>query len=270
MSSEVQGNPAPNLKLTTPAWKTSPKKNRGQNRRTKNGGRNRNGAQPGKRDAPQRGGPKKAEMRELVAKLEIHCNDDCLIKGWEVSRRICNGRARSKLRGAARDVRAKAMLAAKSQRPETERRYFIAIRRLYFELAKAREQDFDSHLRDGLTWLKAKLGVEAQKQLGISGAAKASYPGCDDLLARLKTHRDSGHRGTAATRDLTKSTVCAANSRDACANLQKAPTLELELAYLNTVEKLCAELEKVGEPDFDGQLRTAVNFLENEGKRLCY
>ena len=33
---------------------------------------------------------------------------------------------------------------------------------------------------------------------------------------------------------------------------------------------LCAELEREGEPDFDGLLRNGINFLQNKGKRVCF
>ena len=40
--------------------------------------------------------------------------------------------------------------------------------------------------------------------------------------------------------------------------------------YLLAVRSLLSELEREGEPDFDGLLRNCINFLANKGQRVCY
>lgn len=70
---------------------------------------------------------------------------------WQVERRTCNGKARSALRAAARDIRGKAPLAAKNTvkkgLSKEEYDYLNAIEKLFRELSKAGESDFDSHLK---------------------------------------------------------------------------------------------------------------------------
>ena len=85
----------------------------------------------------------------------------------------------------------------------------------------------------------------------------------------------SGHRGRAIDRDLTDATRCAEQTRKLWAEMRAAVGSEVarretQEAYLEWLGKLLAELEREGEPDFDGQLRSGVNFLEGTGERVTY
>lgn len=233
--------------------------------------------------------PAAAKMRALHAKLARFCSDDSLIKGWEVERRTCNGKARGPLRGAARDIRVKAAAAQRAPGAAgPEAQYLQAIEVLHAELAKAREQDFDSLLKDGYDWLTAKLEKVPQAEDGdpaprgdVEGSALKGDVGvsektwerhtkmCTELLAQLKQHRAHGQHGRAADRDMRKAVQWADKIRVARAQLKRGATEDLEVAYLRAVEGLLEELMKEGEADFDGLLRHAVNFLEHGGRKLA-
>lgn len=200
-----------------------------------------------------------------------------------------------------------------------ERAYLISLEKLYEELKKAKEQDFDAHLADGLVWCKlmnkrldavvsatsTPTGEQSggiQEGMGnedenvdwdmimprlIPGAVdKNALPG---LIQRIKQHRNSGHKGRAIDRDLTKATEHAKTAKDRWQEMQKAAhhavknnkndvilsndaqkLLELQRAYISQIVRLLAELQKWGEPDFDGMLRNALNFLENDGRKVTY
>ena len=95
---------------------------------------------------------------------------------------------------------------------------------------------------------------------------------CAGLLQRLHRQRGAGHRGRAADRNLDKATVWADKTRAAWAHLISGPS-ELpmvEVQYLDSLSKLCEELAREGEPDFDGLLRNGINFLQNAGRKVCW
>lgn len=46
--------------------------------------------------------------------------------------------------------------------------------------------------------------------------------------------------------------------------------VELQRNYISWIVRLLVELQREGEPDFDGMLRNALNFLENGGKKVTY
>lgn len=218
-----------------------------------------------------------AKMRALHTKLERHCSDDSLIKGWEVERRTCNGKARGALRTAAREIRGKAAAAQRmAAQPmlwtPADAQYLAAIEQLHVELAKAREQDFDSLLKDGYDWLTAKLDKASQADSGVSAETWERHTKmCTELLAQLKQHRAHGQHGRAADRDMRKAVKWADKTRVAWAQIGilGEPREDLEVAYLRAVEGLLEELAHEGEADFDGLLRNAVNFLEHGGRRLA-
>eukprot|EP00926_Amoebophrya_sp_RCC4398_P002987 GSA120T00005229001.1 len=227
----------------------------------------------------------------LFADLQTHMANDDLIKGWEAHRRTCNGKARGPLRAAARDIRLKAQKAAgeTSLESSTSGAYVAALRLLHTELARAGEADFDGQLRDGAAWLEEKLAKVGSAQSAnkdfvenannpregstkIAVSVDESVKDYPNLLARLMKQRASGHRGTAFTRDLRQATQWADSCRARWQKLQNDSDQQhkqnLQSSYLDAVQHLCAELEKEGEPDFDGQLRRAVNFLQ--GTKMEY
>ena len=184
---------------------------------------------------------------------------------------------------------------APSRLTPVERLYFGSLQKLYAELLRAQEQDFDAHLRDGLEWcvaVRARIlestGATNNRTSGIlittptilPAVAQTSFGDANvqALLERLHRHRGSGHRGKAIDRDLAQATVHAEETRAHWREMQviaakpdKGMALEkLQLKYLEAVMKLLAELEKEGEPDFDGLLRNAINFLMNDGRRVCF
>eukprot|EP00746_Dinoflagellata_sp_MGD_P165332 gnl/MRDRNA2_/MRDRNA2_94537_c0_seq1.p1 gnl/MRDRNA2_/MRDRNA2_94537_c0~~gnl/MRDRNA2_/MRDRNA2_94537_c0_seq1.p1 ORF type:complete len:271 (-),score=53.12 gnl/MRDRNA2_/MRDRNA2_94537_c0_seq1:146-958(-) len=215
------------------------------------------------------------DLESFTEQLRVHCNDDSLIKGWEVGRRICNGRDRAALRAAAKDVRQKSFKTQKSAVPQRhvsrvlsrqESLYVEALQWLHTELAKAQESDFDCMLKDGLEWLEERLGFK-EKDMKCVAASVYNRVG-RDLLQRLKDQRTSGHRGKAIDRDLRHATVLHSKVCEAWAVVDG--TEESQLFYLQAVEAFLVELSKRGEPDFDGKLRQAINFLEHGGERLEY
>ena len=276
-----------------------------------------------------------AELDALASALSVHLSDDSLIKGWEADRRIFKtGKQRGPLRAAARDIRAKAIAAsARAPSPDENRgnggndgvpavapsspargrarsggggrgldaaegSYLIALRRLFGELRKANEQDFDAHLRDGMEWC-ARVAARLRDGGGAAAAAVGATPSvlarvydrCEGaaLLRRLHAQRGSGHRGRAVDRDLAAATTHAEAARRAWAEMQRllgagggggddaaldgkpeADIVTAQEAYLRSLGLLCAELEREGEPDFDGLLRNGINFLQNKGKRVCF
>jgi hypothetical protein len=260
-----------------------------------------------------------SRIEALIPKLHAHMENDALIKGWEADKRIlCNGKQRAPLRAAARDIRMKAVIA-NVKRAETdeqrraiaamgraehasllppERAYLTCIGKLYDELAKAYEQDFDAHLRDGLEWC-----AEVQSRL-LSGKRNSGSRACENeiiltatptilpavfeqvqgkrLLADLHSHRASGHHGRAIDRDLKEATCCASKARELWRKMQdisgtmgaidgtSSDLQQMQLDYISWISKLLVQLRREGEPDFDGMLRNAINFLENCGNRVCY
>ncbi len=232
-----------------------------------------------------------------------------------------------------------------------ERAYLISLERLYQELKKAKEQDFDAHLSDGLGWSKSalrRLERAASKKNG-NGSANASpscekagslsasleednededgdfdpedaaprlAPGAVDknalpgLIERIKKHRNSGHKGRAIDRDLGEATRCAGLAKQRWQEMERAwieahfggsslsafravssskksvskkeaeaavsklekdkAHIDLQRNYISWIVKLLVELQREGEPDFDGMLRNALNFLENGGRKVTY
>jgi len=261
-----------------------------------------------------------SRIEALVPKLQAHMENDALIKGWEADKRILyNGKQRAPLRAAARDIRLKAVIA-NVKRAETdeqrraiadmgraghasllppERAYLACIVKLYDELAKAYEQDFDAHLRDGLEWCaevhsrllggKRNGGSRAcENAVVIPTATPTILPAVFEqvqgkrLLADLHSHRASGHHGRAIDRDLKEATCCASKARELWRKMQNiswtmgaidgtsSDLHEMQLDYISWISKLLVQLRREGEPDFDGMLRNAINFLENCGNRVCY
>jgi len=215
------------------------------------------------------------DLEAFVEVLRAHCNDDSLIKGWEADRRICVGRDRAALRAAAKDVRQKAFKTGRiaSAKANVSKRlsrqewlYVEALQWLHMEMAKAQESDFDCMLKDGLDWLEEHLGFKA-KNLKCVTASVYDRVG-RDLLRRLKEQRASGHRGKAIDRDLRHATVLHGELCKAWALVDDSE--ESQLAYLGAAEAFMVELAKAGEPDFDGKLRQAINYLEHGGERLCF
>jgi len=260
-------------------------------------------------------------INELIPRLEESMNDDSLIKGWEAEKRIYNGSERGPLRAAAREIRTKSVKAVVSitnaseslgrfnggasalSLSNDERAYLWGIQKLFLELQKAKEQDFDGCIRDGLEWCQniqkriiIRSGSVVRDSAGFtptspltgtpdSAATKStasslnfqpatsvlpkivSDPGenCEALLKELHRQRGSGHRGTAINRNLTKATKLAAETSEGEREVEV-----LQRRYLEGVRGLIRELRKEGEPDFDGQLRNAINFLENKGRKVCY
>jgi len=214
-------------------------------------------------------------MESLVRDIGQHCNDDTLIKGWEVERRTCNGRARGKLRAAARNIRKQRKAASQNRTggvrnlSPSELNYLSAIETLWRELAKAGEQDFDSYLKDGLDWITSKLQPSeiVIKQISTQTVSK-NKQFCKNLLQKLKMDR---RHGVAADRDLRKATELADECRSLYCNLDENSGADDELKYLERVSRLCDELAKEGESDFDGLIRKALKFLgavENQ-KQEC-
>ena len=113
-------------------------------------------------------------METLIQGIGKHCNNDSLIKGWEVEKRTCNGRARTKLRAAARNIRKQIKAASQSQTFDAhslsngELKYLNAIETLWHELSHAGEQDFDSYLKDGLDWIISKVQPNENSTVQIS------------------------------------------------------------------------------------------------------
>lgn len=71
-----------------------------------------------------------------------------------------------------------------------ERAYLISMERLYQELKKAKEQDFDAHLSDGLSWCKSalrRLERAASKQ-----ASKNEKDDDSDSLSYSPSGSDNG------------------------------------------------------------------------------
>lgn len=219
--------------------------------------------------------PKEHDLQLFVDALRLHCGDESLIKGWEADRRICVGRHRAGLRAAARDVRQKAfkqehIASGTASGPRAfsrqELSYVEALQKLHEELAKAQESDFDSMLRDGLEWLQERLCLKGQTLKCVTADAYDRLG--EELLKKLKDQRASGHRGLAIERDLRHATYL--HGRVCQAWEEMSDTTASQLPYLKLVEELVDELAARGEPDFDGKLRQAINFLENGGRRLCY
>eukprot|EP00746_Dinoflagellata_sp_MGD_P123811 gnl/MRDRNA2_/MRDRNA2_58422_c0_seq1.p1 gnl/MRDRNA2_/MRDRNA2_58422_c0~~gnl/MRDRNA2_/MRDRNA2_58422_c0_seq1.p1 ORF type:complete len:673 (+),score=135.42 gnl/MRDRNA2_/MRDRNA2_58422_c0_seq1:84-2102(+) len=233
-------------------------------------------------------------LEDLIAKLEVHMANDDLIKGWEADRRTCIGKQRGPLRAAARDIRAKSVKAVRAETKSNvsatqvkqlsvdERTYLLAIQKLYVEMAKAGEQDFDAFLRDGLDWctiIHYRLSSGSSTVMIVPYVLPAVFSAVNGerLLARLHKQRNSGHRGIAIERDLREATRCAKEARQCWLKMQKqagdldeAELVNVQKTYLLWLEKLMIQLEKEGEPDFDGLLRNGINFLENNGKRVCF
>jgi len=248
-------------------------------------------------------------LTSLIDKLEVHMADDTLVKGWEADKRILkNGKQRGPLRAAARDIRPKAP-KANAKRAETEEQrlqisaaangsatnllpaelaYLSCIEKLHHELWLGYEQDFDAHLRDGLEWSQA-VRARISPELAPATLSQSSTPAVladvfeldgQKLLAELHAQRGAGHRGRAIDRDLKEATRCHGEAQALWRKMQgypstcegiDLPTLHnVQVEYLAWVRKLLVELQREGEPDFDGMLRNCINFLANEGKKTCY
>jgi len=204
-------------------------------------------------------------METLIQSIGKHCNDDTLIKGWEVEKRTCNGRARKKLRAAARNIRKQ--IKAASQSPtigkkclsNAELNYLGAIETLWHELSNAGEQDFDSYLKDGLDWIISKIQPTENLIVQISSDTIAKHGRfCKNLLQKLQQDR---RHGVAADRDLTKAATLANECRNLFSSLDTDSGADGEFKYIDCVSRLCEELAKEGESDFDGLLRKAMKFL---------
>ena len=79
-------------------------------------------------------------------------------------------------------------------------------------------------------------------------------------------------RGGAADGNPDKAAARAGKTRAACAYLISGPPAipMAEVQYLEPLSKLCDELVREGEPDFDGLLRNGINFLQNAGRKVCW
>jgi len=248
-------------------------------------------------------------LTSLIDKLEVHLADDTLIKGWEVDKRVLkNGKQRGPLRAVARDIRLKSV-KANAKRAETEEQrlqiaaaanssatnllpaelaYLSCIEKLYHELWLGYEQDFDAHLRDGLEWSQA-VRARISPELAPATLSQSSTPAVladvfeldgQKLLAELHAQRGAGHRGRAIDRDLKEATRCHGEAQALWRKMQEYPSTcegtdlptlhNVQVEYLAWVRKLLVELQREGEPDFDGMLRNCINFLANEGKKTCY
>lgn len=215
------------------------------------------------------------DLQFFLETLRAHCSDESLIKGWEADRRICVGRHRAGIRGAAKEVRQKSFKinhttlsqeSASRAFSQQEWSYVSAVRQLHEELAKAQESDFDYMLKDGLEWMEERMGLK-DKIPKIVTAAVYDKVG-DKLLKKFTAQRASGHRGLAIERDLRHAAHLHGLISKAFEELDDTDQSQLE--YLQMVEELCDELAQEGEPDFDGKLRQAINFLQNNGERLTY
>jgi hypothetical protein len=226
---------------------------------------------------PEKAAPGAARLDRLVLNLEGHLADDSLVKGWEVDKRILKTyKDRAGIRAAAKDCRAKApKAAAAGDLSRDGLTYVSALEKLYVELSKGKEQDFDAHLADGCEWARKIRGGGAESVPAVLGAVFEMRGG---LLQRLHRQRRSGHKGRAIDRDLAKATVYADKCRALWTRMLEAgeqvdsesAATQMQLDYLENLEALCGELEREGEPDFDGMLRNGINFLEKSGAKLCY
>lgn len=204
----------------------------------------------------------------LQVKLECHMANDELIKGWEVARRICNGRDRGPLRKAAREVnaiRAKALAEAPSV--ATQSKYIDAIETLYEELAKAKEQDFDGMLNEALSLLKAQKSGSTAQHVPIPAALTKEQRSALERIRDYRFTNSPGHIGKAIDRDLRKATEIAKEVRAGLAAMAAASGAEeLRAAtaiYADAADRFAEELRRAGEPDFDGLLRQAVLVLDS-------
>jgi hypothetical protein len=218
------------------------------------------------------------DLQSFVEALRVHCENETLIKGWEADRRICVGRDRAALRAAAKSVRQKSFKIGHNALNSTcttsgtkalsqfEWAYAVAIQQLHEELAKAQESDFDCMLKDGLEWLGERLGLKEETSKYVTATVYDRIG--EKLLQKLNAQRACGHRGKAIERDLSHASYLHGVLSQAFDEVDDNE--ESQYAYLKAVEEFMDELAKRGEPDFDGKLRQAINFLENGGKRLCY
>lgn len=194
--------------------------------------------------------------------------DDTLIKGWEVAKRTCNGRARAPLRAAARDVNAiRESVLAGTASESTCSSYLVKIETLYKEMAKAGEQDFDGMLKEALGWIEAKKDGTLGERLPTPSALT---PGQTAALERIRDYRftnSPGHIGKAIDRDLRVATEIAKEVRAGLSAMAAAAGQdELVVAtatYVDAADRFCSELARAGEPDFDGLLRQAVLVLDS-------
>jgi hypothetical protein len=197
----------------------------------------------------------------LVSALERHVERaPTLIQGWEADKRTCVGAKRGPLRQAARGCYSASKKArAGSASAAADQAYRAAVQKLLQELELAGEADFDGLIKEALTWFTGDSQPAPLAELAEEHQA---------AFARVKKHLYHGKFfGKASERDMTAATAAAVKVREALRELERSPGAPAATeAYIAAADALAAACAKVGEVDYDGLLRQAIQVLESSGE----